>query len=458
MVTFVIGIVLARLLGPEEFGLIGMIMVFTEISQIFINGGIKDALIRRKTVADIEYQTAFWFNLTVGLICYGLLFVAAPWIADFYQMPILTSLIRVISIGLLFNAFYMVQEVQVIKALRFKHLMVVGLLSSVISGAIGIGLALSDFGVWSLVWRNVILSVAMFMLLSFVTRWQPRIRFSMSSLKELFSFGSRLMVLGVINTISNNITYLVIGKKYTAADLGQFTRADTFYKLPTLTISQTIERVTYPILAQYQEDKTRLSTVYRRLLNPIFMVTAMVLFTLSLSAPEMVQILLGDEWKQSGEFLRILCFAGMFYPLDSLNTNILKVLNNSQEVLRIGLLRKISIAATVVILLLFGIEAYLYSYIVHRFVAYAMISRLSERLIGYGIRKQLKDVAPIALVMGIIYTVILLGLKMQIENVWLNLIVTSLLMIGSSYALLTIFKFRAVGEVNEIVLKKLRKN
>jgi len=406
LINFVIGIILARLLSPEEFGLIGMIAIFIGISQILINSGIGDALIKKKDIDESYYNTAFIFNACISLILYLILFFTAPYIADFYERPILKDIIRLLSFTLILNAFTLVQRSQITKEIKFKALAKVSLISTILSGLIAIVLAYFDYGVWSLVWKNVIASAITLLVFWKLTGWMPRLKFDSLAFKDMFGFGSRLMLLGLIDTAYNNTYFLIIGKYYSASDLGQYTRAETFKRLPSNTLTQIVQRVTYPLLSEIQDDNVRLKRSYQKILKSTMLISISGMFILSLVAEELTITLMGLQWETAGEYLKVLCFSGLFYPLDALNSNILKIKNKSGKILKIGIYRKILAVPLVIIMIMVGIKCFLYSLILHQLISFLMISHYSKQLINYSTWQQINDFKKFVFLFGLEYVLI----------------------------------------------------
>lgn len=455
-VAFIIGIVLARLLTPEDFGLIGMITVFIAVSQIFINSGIKDALIRRKNVDLIYYNTAFIYNTVVSILLYIIIFFSAEYIASFYEEPQLVNILRVIAITLIFNAFRLVQQVQIAKKIDFRALTKVTLFSSVTSGFVGIILAYLGYGVWSLVWREILLSFLSFLALSTITKWWPTFSFSKTAFKDLFGFGSRLMILGVIDTIYNNIYLLIIGKYFSAAQLGQFTRAETFKRLPTEGLTQIFQRVSYPILAELQDNKEKLKSGYRRLIKSLMLISITGMFILAAVAPDLIVVLLGEQWEPAGTYLQILCFSGFFYPLISLNSNMLKVMNRSDLILKIGVWTKVLAIPVILVLIFIGIIPFLYALVIHQFLNYLLISNYSKSFINYGTMDQVKDFLSIFITMILIFAGLLfLSLTWDVSPL-VRLITLTIGGFAFSLIVYNFLRFEAFLYAKNILMNKLR--
>lgn len=411
IITFGLGIVLARLLSPEEFGLIGMITIFIGISQVLINSGISDALIRKKNPDEAYYNTAFLFNAGVSITLYAILYFAAPFIAAFYEKPILTDIVRLLSFTLIINALTLVQRAQVTKAINFKALAKLTLFSSIISGMIAVILAYLGYGVWSLVWKNIIASVLTLLAFWHLTKWLPNLGFNKEAFKDMFGFGNKLMFLGLIDTAYKNMYFIIIGKYFSAADLGQYTRAETFKRLPSTTLTQIIQRVTFPVLSEIQDDNHRLKKAYQQILKATMLVSITGMFLLSFIAKDLTIVLMGEQWEQAGNYLSILCFSGVFYPLDALNSNILKIKNKSSKILKIGIYRKLLAIPLITVLIVYGIFPFLYGLIIHQALSFILISWPNKKLIRYGTLTQVKDIFSFILINGSIYLIGFLTFK-----------------------------------------------
>ena len=412
IITFIIGIILARLLSPKEFGLIGMIAVFISISQIFINSGFKEALIRKKTISEEDYNTVFIFNILAGLILYFILFLISGWVSEFYSEPQLKLLIRVLALGLIINSITIVQFTRVTKKIDFKSLTRISIISSIGSGVLGVFLAYLGYGVWSLIWRDLTNYTLSAFLLINLNKWYPNFRFSKKSFLELFSFGGNLMINAIMGAFFRNVYFLVIGKYYAASILGQFTRAETFKRLPSQTVSDMVNRVSYPILAELQDDQMKLYSAYKRLIKSTMFITIIGMFTLSVISENLTVLLMGEQWGIAGQYLRILCFSGLFFPLDALNSNMLKIMNRSDLILKIGIWRKLLTIPLILIIIFVGIKPFLYALILHQIISFLMISNYSKSFINYGTVEQIKDIIPFFIIGVLIIIIVLISEKL----------------------------------------------
>ena len=274
IVQFLLGIIMARLLTPADFGTIGMIGIFFAISNTFIDSGLNSALIRKLDRTDVDFATMFWFNLVVSILCYIVLFLISPWVAEFFKMPVLKDILRVQSVTLIINALATVQSTRLTIDLNFKAIAKINLSSSIFSGLAGVVFAFTGFGVWSIVYQTVIYSIFNTIALNVYNKWLPKRIFSKKSFTEMFGFGSKLLISGLLNTIYNNLTPLAIGKFYKPSDLGFYDRGTKIATLPVTNINGVLGKVTYPIMSQLQNDDEHLIRVYRKYI----IITSMFIF------------------------------------------------------------------------------------------------------------------------------------------------------------------------------------
>ena len=273
-IGFLIGLILARLLSPADYGVVGMVGIFFAIAQTFIDSGFGSALIRKNDCTDLDYSTAFYFNAVVGLVCCVVLSVAAPFIADFFNTPILADIVVVMSINMFIGSLSIVQGARLTAAIDFKSQAKISLATTILSGIVGIAMAYNGFGVWSLVWQGLFATILRTILLLFVTKWYPKWQFSKESFNYLFNFGSKILTASLLHTVYCNMTTLIIGKYYTAKDLGYYSRGESMANLPSTNITGILQSVTYPILSKIQDDDKRLIDVYRKYIA----VTSLVIF------------------------------------------------------------------------------------------------------------------------------------------------------------------------------------
>jgi teichuronic acid exporter len=402
-VQFVIGIVLARLLVPEQFGLIGMLAVFIAIAQTFLDSGFGAALIQRRQVTQVDLCSIFYFNLVVGLVAAGLLCAAAPWIAAFYHQPILTPLTRVLSLTIVINGFGLIQSTLLARRVDFKTQTKVSLIANVSSGIIGVSLAAAGWGVWSLAIQQVCSAVILTSLLWCFSEWRPSLVVSLQSLREMFGFGSRVFASGLLNTVTENIYGLVIGKVFSARDLGFFTRATSIEQLPSRTLASMVGRVTFPVFSSIQDDPERLKRGLRKALTTLVLVNFPLMLGLALVAKPLVLVLLTEKWAPCVPYLRLLCVVGLLFPLHLINLNLLMAKGRSDLFFRLEVIKRTLVVTAAVITYRWGIAAMIYGQIAVSCVSYYINAYYTGKLLSYPLTAQLVDLAPYlrsALIMG----------------------------------------------------------
>lgn len=454
-VQFVIGIVLARLLFPEQFGLIGMLTIFIAVARSFLDSGFGAALIQKRDPTLIDTCSIFYFNIVVGLAAAGLLCLIAPWIASFYNQPILTPLIRVMSLIIVINSFGLIQGILLDKQINFKTQTKVSLIAGGLSGIIGIVFATAGFGVWSLAVQQVSGAFFSTVCLWLFSPWRPALIFSFNALKEMFGFGSRLLISGVLSQIFENIYFLVIGKLFSAADLGFFTRAKNLQALPSQGLSEIVGRVTFPVFSSIQDDPIRLKRGLKKALTVLVLVNFPVMVGLAAIARPLVVVLLTEKWAECIPYLQLLCMLGLLYPLHVINLNVLQALGRSDLFLRLEIIKKVLIVINILVTWRWGISAMIYGMIFFSFIAYYLNSYYTGVLIGYPLQEQLRDLFPYlitAVLMGM--AVYALGL-LPFPNYWSILLVQITIGIVVYVCLCRVFRLAAFMEIWQAGWNKL---
>lgn len=405
-ITFVVGIILARLLGPREFGLIGMITVFIAISSSFINSGFGNALIRKQNCTEKDFSTVFYFNLVMGVLFFWILFFSAPAISRFFNEPQLKYIIQVLGIVLIIDSLTIIQRTILIKRIDYKLQTKISVISSVISGTVGLTMAFNGFGVWSLVAKQICQQAMNSFLLWIWNKWRPLLVFSTKSFQQLFSFGYKLLISGLIDTLYINLYFLIIGKYFSAQELGYYTRADHFKSLPSSNLQGIIGRVSYPVLASIQDDLPRLRESYKKLIRSTMLISFVMMLCLAAVARPMILSLIGEKWEPSIIYLQMLCFVGMFYPLHSLNLNMLQVLGRSDLLLRLEIIKKILAIPVIIVGIMLGIKEMIFGMIILTMIAYYLNSYWSGTFIGYSFLAQVKDIFPSLVLASIISLIV----------------------------------------------------
>lgn len=393
-VTFLVGLVLARLLTPAEYGIIAMIAIFIAISTSIIDSGFSNALIRKVRIERIDYNTVFYFNLVVSITLYIILYAAAPSISVFFKESILEDVLRVLGWVLVINAFGIIPRTILVRNIDFKTQTKVSVISSVVSGVVGISMAILGWGVWSLVWQQLSRQFLNSLFLWLFCKWVPIWEFSLKSFREMFNFGYKLLLSGLIDTIYKNIYYVVIGRFYSSAQLGQYTRAEQFNTIFSSNLTTVVQRVSYPALSSIQEEPERLREAYRRVIKLTMLVTFACMLGLAAVAKPLIVFLIGEKWLPAVGFLQIICFSGMLYPLHAINLNILQVKGRSDLFLKLEIIKKIIAVVPIVLGIFYGIEYMLWGSVFTSFIAYFLNSYYSAGLIHYSTKDQVKDVFP----------------------------------------------------------------
>jgi O-antigen/teichoic acid export membrane protein len=403
-INFIVTVLLARLLLPEQFGLIGMIAIFIAISRALLDGGFVSSLIRTKDADNIDYSTVFFVNLISSVILYGLLYIAAPFIAKFYQEDILINLIRVLGLVLIINAFSLVQSTKLNKALQFKTQFKLQLPSLFISALVSIWMAYNDYGVWSLVAKDLTYALLATIQLWWYSKWIPSFIFDKERFKYHFNFGYKLSLTQIINTSFNNLYNVIIGKYFSAAQLGYFTRARSLEQLPTGFFYNAFNRVFYPLLSKVNDDDQQLKRVYSQLMRVVVFVVTPILVYLGVVAEPFFRWLLTEKWLPAVPYFQLLLISGVFFPIHQYNLNICKLKGRSDMVLKLSMLQNSLLLIGAFSAIWFGIYGLLYSLIVTNILITFTNAYFSGKLIDYDLKNQLGDILPI------LFLNILLGL------------------------------------------------
>lgn len=390
-VNFIIGLILARLLSPSDYGVVGMVGIFFAIAQTFIDSGFGSALIRKNDCTDEDYSTAFYFNVIVGLVCCILLSVASPFIANFFDTPILKDLIKVMSLNMLISSFAIVHSTKLTHSVDFKSQSLVNLVTAVVAGASGILMAYKGLGVWSLVLQNLVASVLRVILLIAITRWLPSKVFSRESFKYLFNFGSKILTASLLHTIYANMTTMIIGKFYSAKDLGYYSRGESLATYPSTNITVILQSVTYPVLSKIQDDDEQLIRAYRKLISMTSMVIFFGMFLLAALAKPLIVTLLTDKWLDAVIYLQVFCFAYMFDHICALNLNILYVKGYSNLVLKLEVIKKVISISMIIAAVPLGVLAICIARALYTQIAVVINTYYTGKLFDLGYIKQVSD-------------------------------------------------------------------
>ena len=385
-VRFVIGLIIVRLLEPEDYGVIGMLSIFMAISQSFVDSGFGNALIRKIDRTAVDCSTAFYFNIAVAIVFYGILFSSAPYIAAFYNIPILTEVTRVLSVMIVINSMSIVPRALRSIAVDFKSQAYSSVIAVIVSGSVGLYLAYTGYGVWALVWQSIVGSIVGVTVLWLLARWKPLWIFSWQSFKSMFSYGSKLMVSGLMNTVYSHASSLIIGKFYTPAELGYYDRGNQIASMPSLKLSSVFHGVTFPILAKLQDDNERLINVYQKYLAITSLLIFFLMTLLAVIAKPLILILLTEKWVGIVPFLQVFCLAFMFDTVCKLNNNLLCVKGWSGLFLKLEIIKKVIVIPVLMMAIPFGVLALCFVAVVHTFVDITCSSYYIKKLLGVELR------------------------------------------------------------------------
>ena len=450
---FMIGIVLARLLSPDDYGLLGLVGIVTVVCTALVNGGFTTALIRKKNATEEDYNTVFICNLTMSLLLYGVTFLCAPLIADFFSREELTPLVRVSSLGLIIGALGMVQQTRLTKRIDFKTQTKITLVASAVSGVVGIGMALAGFGVWALVGQQLTSQIISTILLYIYNRWLPCLRFSIESFHELFGFGWKMMVSILLDAVWKELNQVVVGKFYNPATLGQYTRAKHYAQLFSQNLTAVMERVTYPVLSSIQDEKERMVSAYRRMIRTSMFITTVALFSLGAVSEPLIYCMIGPKWHEASTYLPLICITYSLYPLHAINLNMLQVQGRSDLFLGLEVIKKIITLAPLFIGAFIGIMPMLLTNMVVGIIAYFLNSHYSGRLLGYSSWMQLRDIAP-SYALAIAIALPVWFLKFLPLSYWI--VLPMQIAVGATvfFACCKLFKMNEYKEIIDILKKR----
>lgn len=420
--AFIQGIVLARLLVPSDYGLIAMTQIFFAVSWCFIDSGFTSALTREKKRKDIDYSTVYVTNVCLTFFFASVLFGCSTLIADFYNEPILSDIVRANAVLLVLNSFNAVQGTRMTINLQFKELGIINIICNIPIGIITIILAFMGFGVWSLIYPNFLMPFLRFALYRHYQHWFPGYKFSWRIWRKHFRFGSNLLISSLIDTIWKNLYPIIIGKKFSASQLGYYSKAGSYAYLPSKTLQGMLGQVTFPILCSIQDDDTRLQNVYRRLIRVSCFITFPTLFGLAALAEPFIYLLITEKWAASIPYLQVLCLAAMWYPVHALNLNLLKVKGRSDLFLKLEIIKKGLALIIVFITAPFGVLYMCIGSVVLSFIALFINTYYTGKLINVGFMTQMKDVFP-TFIYSLLMGLLIIGITYYIPNMWGKLVV-----------------------------------
>jgi O-antigen/teichoic acid export membrane protein len=393
-VTFVVGLVLARLLSPAEYGLIGICLIFTTVLGGIVDSGFSNALIRKKDVTNEDYNTMFITNMVLSIVLYVFLFIGSPFISSFFNRSELTSLVRVMGGMLVFQALSITQVTVLTKKLDFKTKTKASLISSIFSGAIGITIAYLGFGVWSLVWQKLSQILLYTITLWILNKWYPNFTFSRTSFNYMWGFGSKMMLSGLLNNIWNQLYQIIVGKYYSPATLGQYTRSRQYAGIFSENFTAIVQRVSYPILAEIQEDEERMVVAYRKMIKTTMFISCVALLWVGAMSEPLIYCLIGPKWHEAATYLPLICISMSLYPLHAINLNMLQIQGRSDIFLYLEIIKKIINILPIALGIFVSVYWMLIGTIFAGILAFFLNSYYTGKKLGYSSWNQLTDIIP----------------------------------------------------------------
>lgn len=456
-VALVVSIILARLLVPEVYGTIALVTVFTQILNVFVDSGFGNALIQKKDADDLDFSTVFYFNVAVCLLLYVGVFLAAPWIARFYNDLALTPVVRVLSLTLIISGVKNVQQAYVSRTMQFKRFFFATLGGTIGAAVIGIAMAYFGFGVWALVAQQIFNATVDTFILWITVKWRPKWMFSWQRLKGLFSFGWKLLASSLLDTVYSDLRQLIIGKLYTSSDLAQYNRGKQLPDLLVNNIDTSINSVLLPAMSQVQDDSARVKSMTRRAMKTSTYVIAPIMMGLAFTAEFVIRLLLTEKWMPCVPFLRIFCITYMFYPVHTANLNAIKAMGRSDLFLKLEIVKKMVGLIVLLSTMWFGVMAMAYSLLFTSITSQIINSWPNKKLLDYSYPEQIRDILPgilLAVLMGCcVYPIQWLGLP-DVVTLLIQVPLGAVIYIGVS-AVLRLDSYKYVMKEIQPYLKKI---
>lgn len=399
-----VSVILARILAPEAFGTIALLLVFSNILQVFVDSGLGNALIQKKDADDLDFSSVFYFNIFVCLVLYSALFFSAPFIADFYDNPELTPLVRVLGLTVVISGVKNVQQAYISRTMQFKKFFITSLGGVIAAAVISIAMALTGFGIWALIAQKIINLAAATVLMWLTVSWRPRLIFSWTRLKGLISYGWKLLASSLIDTVYRELSKLIIGKKYSESDLAFYNQGNQYPNLIAININTAIDSVIFPVMSQGQNDPARVKSMTRRAMKTGIYIMAPLMMGLAFTAPNVVSVVLTDKWLPCVPYMCIFCITFMFYPLHTTNLNAIKAMGRSDLFLKLEIAKKIVGLSLLFVSMWHSVMAMAYSMIVSSVASQIINSFPNKKLLNYGYVEQMKDILPnilLAVFMGV---------------------------------------------------------
>lgn len=414
-VTFIVSIVLARILNPDMYGTVALVTVFTTIMQVFVDSGMGNALIQKKDADDLDFSSVFYFNMLMCSILYLIMFISAPLIAAFYNKPELVSIVRVLSLILIISGIKNIQQAYVSRNMLFKNFFFATLSGTIVAAIVGITMACLGFGVWAIVAQMLINATIDTLVLWITVKWRPKKMFSLNRLKGLFSFGWKLLVSALIDTVYNDLRQLIIGKLYSSDDLAQYNQGKKFPQFIVTNINTSIDSVLLPTMSKVQNNTVAVKAMTQRAIKTSSYIMMPFMVGLAVCAEPLVSLILTEKWLPCVPFLRIFCFTFAFYPIHTANLNAIKALGRSDLFLKLEIIKKIVGVIAIISTMWISVEVMAYSLLLTSVLSQIINSWPNKKLMSYSYLEQFKDILPqilLSLLMGaIVYCLQFIGLN-----------------------------------------------
>ena len=457
---FISGVVLARLLTPHDYGVIGMLAIFLAVSQTFIDGGFGSALIQKKNPTDEDYSTILYWNLGLSFFLYFILYMCAPYIAKFYSLPILRDVLRVQGIVLIINAARIVQHNQLRKKLQFKKVAVINFSANFTALVITIFLAWKGWGVWALVSQQLLLGLLCTILYWLTSKWRPVLTFSIVSFKELFNFGGFMLLSSLFNTLCNNIQGLLIGKVYNSSTLGYYTKARQTEGYASTFISSVLDQVSYPVLSESQDNCQRMTGILKRFIGTSAYVTFPMMLLLIILAKPVFIILYSERWLPSVLYFQILCLAGIAVCLQNINYFAVAAIGKSRELFKWTFVKRgLGLVLVIGGLWLYGIHGLLVGSVLTSWLIYIINAGLVSKYIGYTIKQQFYDLLPIIILSVVASVIALSSVVLGIKDLFWGSLLKFLLFVSAYFLFSIIWKlefFALTKETIKMISQKIK--
>lgn len=455
-ISFIVSIILARILSPDDYGLVAMVTIFITISNVFIDSGLGVALIQKKDADDLDFSTVFYFNLVICTCLYLLLFFSAPLIARFYRESQLTNIIRVLSITILISSVKNIQQSYVSRHLLFRKFFFSTIGGTIVSAVIGIIMAYNGFGVWALVFQQLSNTLIDTVILWVTVRWRPTWAFSFQRWKSLFSYGWKLLLSSLLNTLYENLRQLIIGRVYSSADLAYYNRGKQLPQFVVANLNTSIDSVLLPVMSDSQDDVARVKVMTRRSIQTSSFILWPVMIGMAAVAEPMVRILLTDKWLFSVPYIRVFCIACAFQPIHTANLNAIKALGRSDIFLKLEIIKKVIGVTIIVFSMQYGVFAMAVSQLIYNVIAQIINTSPNRRLLSYGYIEQIKDIIPFILLS------VLMGICVYpLKYIHVNYVLVLIIQIISGIIIYFVgAKLLNIDTLNYVLstLKKIREN